>query len=151
MKAFRSTFSALAVGLFLAACGGDDGPTAPIDDNDDDLGGGAPVILDSPSYSQNIWEIYQRRGCTTSGCHGGGAGGLTMSTAANSYANMVGVASTGTGEILIVAGDAANSYLVKKLEGTQTAGSRMPLGANPLNNVDLTNIKNWINQGAQNN
>ena len=50
-----------------------------------------------------------------------------------------------------IPGDAANSYLVIKLEGTQSVGSRMPIGGSALDNIDLTNIKNWINNGAENN
>lgn len=39
-----------------------------------------------------------------------------------------------------------------QLEGASgIAGSRMPLGGTPLDNIDLTNTKNWINQGAANN
>ncbi|HBD99465.1 MAG TPA: hypothetical protein DC060_14865 [Gemmatimonadetes bacterium] len=64
---------------------------------------------------------------------------------------MVGVASPTTGEIRVIANDATNSYLVKKLEGTASAGSRMPIGGSALDNTDLTNIKNWINTGAPNN
>ena len=61
------------------------------------------------------------------------------------------MASTGTGEVRVIVSDAVNSYLVKKLEGTAGVGSRMPLGGSPLDNIDLTNVKNWINQGAKNN
>ena len=82
----------------------------------------------------------------------GGAGGLTLSSnAATSHGNLVGVASPTTGEIRVIANDATNSYLVKKLEGTASAGSRMPIGGSALDNTDLTNIKNWINTGAPNN
>ncbi len=62
------------------------------------------------------------------------------------------MASFGDGnEVRVIAGDAQNSYLVKKLEGRQTVGARMPLNGAPLDNIDLTNIRNWIDQGAQNN
>ena len=136
--------------LLAAACGGD-GPTDPGGDGGDGNGGDTRQIIDDPSYSQHVWEIFQRRGCSASSCHGGGAGGLSMSSASVAYEQLVSVPSTGTGEVRVIASDAANSYLVKKLEGTQGAGSRMPLGGTPLDNIDLTNIKNWINQGAKNN
>ena len=138
----RSTLAVVALGVFLTACS-DDSPTDPGDDE--------RAIKDNPSFAQDIFEIFERRGCTVSGCHGGGAGGLTLSSAAGSYTALVGVASNGTGEVLVIASDAANSYLVKKLEGTAAAGARMPLGGAALDNIDLTNIKNWINQGAANN
>jgi hypothetical protein len=55
--------------------------------------------------------------------------------------------------VRVIPYDAANSYLVKKLEGTQGSGNgeRMPLMLSPLDNIDITNIKNWINAGAPNN
>jgi len=75
------------------------------------------------------------------------------SSAATSYGNLVGVTSPVSSEVRVIVNDAANSYLVKKLEGTQGSrnGARMPFGAAPLDNIDLTNIKNWINTGALNN
>jgi len=74
-------------------------------------------------------------------------------TAATNHGVLVDVASPRSGEIRVIAGDAQNSYLVKKLEGRQGNGngSQMPLGGAALDNIDLTNIKNWINTGAPNN
>jgi len=152
MPTRRVLFAYLTAALMLAACGDSDSPTAPVDDGDDDgVGGDTRSIKADPSFSQDVFEILTRRGCTASSCHGGGAGGLTMTSASGAYAALVGVASNGTGEIRVIPSDAENSYLVKKLEGRQGVGSRMPLGGSPLDNIDLTNLKNWINQGAKNN
>ncbi|HIF38902.1 MAG TPA: hypothetical protein EYQ69_06790 [Gemmatimonadetes bacterium] len=104
-----------------------------------------------PSYEKDIWEIFVRNGCSASSCHGGGAGGLSLSTSAGSYAMLVGVASSGTGEVFVIPSNAAGSYLVKKLDGSQSVGSRMPLGGAVLDDTDMKNIKNWINQGAKKN
>lgn len=152
MPNLRTMLSVAALGLFLMACGGSDSPTDP-GSNDDggDTGGVTRSIKTDPSFSQDIFEIFTRRGCTASSCHGGGAGGLTMTSASGAFSNLVGVPSTGTGEVRVIVSDAAGSYLVKKLEGTASVGSRMPLGGSPLDNIDLTNVKNWINQGAKNN
>lgn len=154
MTRLRSLLAAATLSLFVAACGGD-GPTDPMDNGGDggDAGGGGDVrsVKANPSFSRDIFEIFGRKGCTASGCHGGGAGGLTLADAGGSHAALVNVASNGTGEILVIPNDAANSYLVKKLEGTAGAGSRMPVGGSPLDSIDMTNIKNWINQGAANN
>jgi len=46
-------------------------------------------------------------------------------------------------------GDPDNSYVIIKLEGRQSVGARMPLGAPFLDNIDLTNIRNWNSQGAR--
>ena len=68
-----------------------------------------------------------------------------------SYGNLVNVASPASGEIRVIPSNANDSYLVKKLEGRQSAGAQMPIGGSALDNIDLSNIKNWINQGAVNN
>jgi hypothetical protein len=157
MVRFRQIFASLVFALFVAACGGSDSPTDPIggDGNsngngNNGTGGDNRVIKANPSFSEDIQEIINRIGCNASGCHGGGAGGLTLgSSAGTNHGALVGVASS-TGVAYVIPNDAANSYVVKKLEGTGS-GSRMPLGGNALDNIDLTNIKNWINTGAANN
>ncbi len=87
--------------------------------------------------------------CTGGACHGGGAGGLDMSSEAKAYANLVGVASTGKpGATRVIAGDPVTSYLVLKLEGAPNiAGQKMPLGGN-LPAADLQMVKDWITDGA---
>ncbi len=47
-------------------------------------------------------------------------------------------------------GDAANSFLMMKLEGN-APGQRMPLGLAPLSDEDMNNIRDWIDAGAANN
>ena len=136
----------VALTPLIAACGEDD-PMAP---EDDDTPAGRQ-ILDSPSFATNIVEIFNRTGCSAGQCHGNGLAGLTLSDAATSYANLVGIpAANCTGETRVIAGDATNSYLMKKVQGTQACGNRMPPGGQ-LDNIDIGNLTNWINQGAQNN
>ena len=152
MTQLRPTFLTLLLCAFLAACGGSDSPTAPDTGGGDTGGGDTRTIKVNPEFGADIVEIFTRRGCASGSCHGGGAGGLTLSSnASTSHGNLVGVASPTTGELLVIANDAANSYLVKKLEGTASVGTRMPLGSSALDDTDLTNIKNWINTGAPNN
>jgi hypothetical protein len=52
---------------------------------------------------------------------------------------------------LVLPGDAANSYMVVKLEGSSSVGGQMPLNDVPLDSIDMQNVKNWIIQGAKNN
>lgn len=157
MTRATSAFPVFALVLLLAACGGGDGPTDPGNgggNNDGGSGGGptGPVVKTDPSFSSDIMEVFTRRGCTESSCHGSGQGGLTMTSTAGTYQNLVNVASAGaSGEVRVIPGNANDSYLVKKLEGRQSVGARMPSGGSPLDATDLTNIKNWINQGAKNN
>ena len=114
-------------------------------------GGGGPVIKGNPSFATDIQEIFNRKGCTASQCHGVARNAGLDLRAGSAHANLVNVTAQGAGgETRVIPGDAQNSYLVKKLEG-RGAGSLMPLGGTPLDNTDLTNIRNWINQGASNN
>ena len=61
------------------------------------------------------------------------------------------VASTGDPNLdRVTPNDITVSYLWLKISGT-TAGTQMPQGGGPLDNIDQTNIMNWINTGAPNN
>ena len=93
--------------------------------------------------------------CAT--CHtGGGAtlpASLNLSSAAASYAALVGVASTQQPAVLRVApNNVAGSYLVQKLEGAPgITGERMPLFGQALSQATIDTVKSWINSGAPNN
>lgn len=128
----------------LAACGDD--PTGP-----DDADG--REILTSPAFAANVQEIFDRRGCTAAGCHGGSSGGLTLvaSNPSANYTTLVGMEANGEAIDYVIPGDADGSYLVMKLEGRQAVGLQMPRGGTPLDAIDLANIRNWINNGAPNN
>jgi hypothetical protein len=65
--------------------------------------------------------------------------------------NLVNVDATQASVARVVPGNATDSYIIVKVEGRQTTGERMPLGGSALDNIDLTKLKNWINQGAKNN
>ncbi len=137
----RNVLSSLAF-TALAACGGDS-ITEPVAERE---------ILANPSFVTDINPIFQARGCASGACHGSGAGGLTLkASAAENYGQLVGVQAAGEPFQLVAAGDAENSYLVIKIEGRQTSGTRMPRGGNPLDAVDRGNIRNWIDNGAPNN
>jgi uncharacterized protein (TIGR03118 family) len=96
-----------------------------------------------------------------SGCHNGtpsstradGLPGIqNLTTAANSYAALVNVASLEVGTLKRVSpGDATNSYIIQKLEGTATSGARMPFGGPYLTPAQIDQFKSWINAGAANN
>jgi hypothetical protein len=153
----RPSLSVLSVPLstaaliLLAACGGGDG--GPMDPGGDPGGsnGETRTVKADPSFANDIWEILTRRGCSSGTCHGGGQGDLTMTSASGAYAALVDVTSMASGETLVIPGNADDSYLVKKLEGRQSVGARMPLNGAALDNTDLSNIRNWISQGAKNN
>jgi len=126
-----------------AACGGDS-PSDP--------GGEDPrVIKASPSFSADVMEIFVRTGCTSSGCHGSVAlGGLDLRPG-SAYASLVGVPARAESIQRVIPGNAQGSYLVIRVEGRQAVGSRMPLGGMPLDQIDLANLRNWIQRGALDN
>lgn len=89
--------------------------------------------------------------CATSGCHGGGnaAAGLRLD-AGFSHAGLVNVASPqGANLVRVVPGDPGASLLIHKLEGTQSTGSRMPLGGPFLPQSTIDVVRRWITDGAQ--
>ena len=51
----------------------------------------------------------------------------------------------------VIPANADSSYLVMKVEGTQPCGARMPLGDQPLDTIDMQNIRNWVTENALNN
>jgi hypothetical protein len=92
-------------------------------------------------------------------CHatGGGKtnGKLDMSTQANAFKNLVGVAAAGTmctGKgTRVMAGNSAMSLLVEKLMPTPVCGKQMPSGMAALPAASISQISAWIDSGAANN
>ena len=140
--------------LFLWACGGDSGTNPDTDSGNGGGGGGTSgggrVIKANPSFASDIQEIFTRTGCASSSCHGVSESAGLRLTSGDSYGELVNVASTQVSSFRVIPNDAQNSYLVVKIEGRQTVGSSMPIGGS-LDNIDISNIRNWIDTGAPNN
>lgn len=88
-----------------------------------------------------------------SSCHTGGGDSLPASmnftSAADTYVSTVGTTSTEDPRLNIVEPEqATNSYLIRKLEGTQSVGQSMPLGGDPLPGWIIDAVKRWIDDGA---
>jgi hypothetical protein len=108
-----------------------------------------PPVAFGPVFSEIQNAVFTPT-CAVSGCHVGASApqGLRLD-ATNSYALLVGVASNEDPGVLRVApGDPGNSYLIHKLEGTASAGARMPLNGTPLVQSDINTIRQWITDGA---
>lgn len=92
--------------------------------------------------------------CAVSGCHTGGspAAGQNLS-AGVAYAQIVGVASSEVPSLQrINPGNAAQSYMIQKLEGTAgITGQRMPFGGPYLPQATIDRIRAWVDAGAPNN
>jgi hypothetical protein len=89
-------------------------------------------------------------------CHSGPAGpslpgGLDLSDADASFTNLVDMPSRQVPLIdLVEPGDADNSYLIQKLEGSSgIVGAQMPAASPPLDQDVIDGIRAWIDNGAQ--
>jgi hypothetical protein len=132
--------------LALAACGGGGGEG--LDANGRPLGEGAdpsgPMTASFASIQSHVFTPI----CSV--CHAGGAAprGLRLD-ASNAYAMLVNVPSSEVpGLMRVLPRDAANSYMVQKIEGHAAVGARMPFGGPYLDAQTITLIRQWIDAGA---
>lgn len=110
----------------------------------------------APTLTQLQQQVFSAR---CAGCHdgsqpaGGALPGSQNLSAGNSHAALVNVASLQQPALMRVKpGDAANSYLIRKLEGSAGInGARMPLGGPYLDAATIEQLKAWIAAGAPNN
>jgi hypothetical protein len=129
------------VGAFLINCSSPAAPETP-----------AEQPIANPSFAQDIQTAIFNGSCATGGCHDATASSNLNLSQGNAYNNLVNVnASQDATKKRVFPADANNSYLVIKIEGRQAIGSRMPLNRSPLSNVRIQTIKNWIDNGANNN
>ncbi|MGD2134623.1 MAG: hypothetical protein PVF27_00610 [Gemmatimonadales bacterium] len=110
----------------------------------------------APTLSGDVQPILTAN-CALSGCHAGSSPAQGMNLAeGQTHQNTVDVPSSeAAGVDRIEPGQPDESYLVHKIQGTQTSvggsGSRMPLGGNPLTQEQIDLIRAWIADGAGNN
>ena len=97
------------------------------------------------SFAQHVQPIFDNN-CVS--CHGS-SGNLNLSPNV-SYNNLVNINASGYAGKRVVPNDADNSILFKKVDGSGAYGSNMPLGGN-LSATQINIIKQWIDEGAQNN
>ena len=136
------------VTLALAACGAGSGEG--LDQNGQPLsGGGAPPGGLQPtldSIQTNVFNV----NCAVSGCHGGAGAqyGLRLDPGF-SAGNLINVPSPRDSNLIrVVPGDPDASFMIQKLQGTQTLGDRMPDGGPYLTTAQVNVIRQWIQDGA---
>jgi hypothetical protein len=117
--------------------------------------GDGPAFVKPPESKRlftpqdNLFERVQaivEEKCAFAGCHAGANApkGLDMSEEML-VANLVGVKSADTPWLRVNPGDAANSYLIKKLRGTRDIkGDRMPRDSGPLAAQEIAAFEAWI-------
>ena len=132
--------------LALAACGGGSGEGLDTSGQPLSTGGGAPLAPTLASIQVNIFSV----SCAISGCHGGGTVQFGLSLDAGlSAGNLINVASPQDATLIrVIPGNPGGSFLIQKLEGTQTVGRRMPDFSPPLPQATIDVIRQWIQNGA---
>jgi hypothetical protein len=88
--------------------------------------------------------------CAKSGCHGGASAQQGMQLDPGfAYGNLVNIASPrDPNQIRVIPGNPDNSFIIHKIEGTQTLGDRMPQGGPYLPQSTIDVIRQWIANGA---
>ena len=108
---------------------------------------GATVLAPTfASIQANVFSV----NCAIPGCHGGGSAqfGLRLDPGF-SYGNLVNVASPrDASRIRVIPGNPDGSFIIQKLEGTQTLGDRMPDFGPYLPQSTIDAIRQWIADGA---
>ncbi len=130
----KKIFYSLIFVVFLTnSCTKDEGPVLP------------EVEINEVSFSNDIQPIFDNN-CIS--CHPS-SGNLDL-TAGNSYNQLVNINASGYTAIRVIPNEPENSVLYKKIDGSGTYGSNMPLGGS-LNANEVELIRLWIEQGAKNN
>ena len=141
--------------LAFAACGAGNGEG--LDQNGRPLatmsGGGGALAPPVPSLAPTLDSIQANVfsvNCAIPGCHGGGSVqfGLRLDPGF-SYGNLVNVASPRDSNLIrVIPGNPDASFIIQKLEGTQTLGDRMPDFGPYLPQSTIDVIRQWIANGA---
>ena len=134
------------VTLALAACGAGSGEG--LDQN------GHPIVSPPTGLQPTLASIQDNvftATCAVPGCHGGAGAqqGLRLDPGF-SAGNLINVPSPRDPNLIrVVPGDPDASFIIQKLEGTQTLGDRMPDGGPYLPQSTIDVICTWIQNGAQ--
>jgi len=136
---------AILIVVTLAGCGA--GTGEGLDQNGVPFG--SPGSDLSPTFASIQANVFGPI-CAVPGCHGGAAAqqGLRLD-AGFAYANLINVASPrDASQVRVIPGNPDDSFIIHKLEGTQTLGDRMPDGGPYLQQSTIDVIRLWIANGA---
>jgi len=106
-----------------------------------------PPAKAQDELQNQVLDIFDSK-CAYAGCHTGvnSPRGLNLSEE-TFMASLVNVKSADFGKMMLVKpGDAAGSYIMKKVKGTPgIKGERMPRGTTPLSPGEIATLEKWIN------
>ena len=136
MKKFTYIFSILIIfTLLLVSCYNDVGPIEPE----------IEIPEEGVSFTEDIQPIFTQN-CIS--CHPN-SGNLDL-TQENAYSQIVNKTAAAYSGIRVIPNEPENSILFKKIDHSNSFGANMPLGGTLTDN-EITLIKEWILEGAQNN
>lgn len=135
-------------GLLFGACSDSStGTTNGDGDNNNGNGNnGGNIIGTEPTFS-NVQQILEQS-CGGAGCH---VGERTNGVRLDSYENVMESEGQQYGELVVQAGDGAGSPLVDKIQPDPEYGVRMPENGNYLTSERINQIREWIDNGAEDN
>src|SRR5205085_770543 len=136
----------LFLAILAASCGKlKELPTDP------GAGGGGDPIDPTATFTRVQNEVFTPT-CARLGCHDTlGQQSQQVLSPGRAYANTVGVPSVEMPQLMrVTPGDAANSYLYRKIIGSGITGDRMPQGLPPLSDAQIKLVRDWIRRGAPN-
>jgi hypothetical protein len=127
---------------------------ASCDERLSDVTGPSPNL--KPTLSSITTDIFQttdiagRVACVTCHTNVGHPPAGNLNLAGDPYAALVNVASSQRpGAVLVIPGDPDSSYLVRKIEGRDITGLRMPRSGPPfMTDGQISVIRRWIEVGA---
>ena len=105
------------------------------------------VVPEDVSFSSDVVPILSAS-CGGVGCHGG-SGTSGVSTA--NYDELMSSIGTQYGSLAVIPSNASQSPLIDKLGSSPRFGSRMPLGGSPLTQTQISILRSWVENGAQEN
>ena len=131
-----TAFLVMAIMVFSSGCKSDTiiltPPVGPVED---------------VSFSADVNPIFQSS-CSGSGCH---IGHTTNGVNLTNYASVLGSVAQSYGKNAILPSDAEGSPLVNIIGPVPLFGSRMPQGRPAFSQDQITIIREWIDDGAQDN
>jgi hypothetical protein len=140
-RTFARALFACALAFAGAACTSDTGFPAGAPPSSDVTPGGSGGESGACTVSQ-VASLFSAS-CTS--CHSGASApdGLDL-TASGLTGKLSGKTSHCNGKLLVDPGDAASSYLLDKLQGSQSCGVQMPKGHEPLDASSINCVADWI-------
>lgn len=99
-----------------------------------------------PTFTE-VYAFFERR-CTSCHTAANPHGGLDLSSRAQAWASLVGIASTCDARARVTPRDARASLLWRKVARVDLCGDRMPPSGSPAGSSDTTLVERWIQAGA---